>query len=323
MTSIVCRKTYQVMGGEFQFSCFPQAFLSKQDVYDLFDEAYNEVKRIEEKFTDFHPSYFNRINQNAGISPVDIDDETLFLVRESQKVSEKCGGVFDISFASVGFPWRAAQRQNKVLDPQTIKKYSAFINYKNIEIDEKKKTIFLPHQEMKIGLGGIGKGYAVDQVYSFFIKKGLSNFYINGSGDIRVHSRVDAPRKWRIGIRNPLSSDPKKAVGVLQVAIGAIASSGGYIHNVGGDRFNNHIINPKTGTSAREVIASTVLANDALTADTTATVLMNLGKHEAIKYLNDHQFIGLIFTPEGKSYLSEKAIQHFGMDIKTPTNPDQ
>ncbi|RPJ79256.1 MAG: FAD:protein FMN transferase [Alphaproteobacteria bacterium] len=320
MSDIVCRKTYQIMGGEFQFSCFPQTFLSKQDVYELFDLAFAEVKRIEEKFTDFHSSYFSRINELAGVSPVSVDEETFYLIQESLRVSEMSNGVFDISFASIGHLWRLHKEKKQILEKKTIEDHLRFINYKLIQVNDTDKTVYLPYKEMKIGLGGIGKGYAVDQVYSLFIKKGLSNFYINGSGDIRVHSRVDAPRKWRIGIRNPLSKDPKKSVGVVQMDSGAIASSGGYIHNIDGDKFNNHIINPKTGTSATDVIASTVIAEDAITADTTATILMNLEIRRALEYLNDHHLNGVIFCNAGKSYLSDSAMKNFGMTIETRRN---
>lgn len=317
MSDIVCRKTYNIMGGEFQFSCFPQTFLSKIDVYEIFDLAYAEVKRIEEKFTDFHSSYFGRINELAGVSPVSVDDETFSLIQESLRVSEMSKGVFDISFASIGHLWRLHKDKNQVLDQKTIEDHLRFIDYKKIQTNLTDKSIYLPHKEMKIGLGGIGKGYAVDQVYSLFVKKGLSNFYINGSGDIRVHSRADAPRKWRIGIRNPLSKDPMKSVGVVQMDSGAIASSGGYIHNVNGDRFNNHIINPKTGTSATDIIASTVIAEDAITADTTATILMNLEISKALEYLNDQNLNGIIFSKAGQSYLSARALTNFGMSLET------
>lgn len=315
MSDIICKKKYQAMGGEFQFSCFPQTYLSKDDVYEIFDEAFQEVHRIEEKFTDFKPSYFNRINESAGVKPVVVDNETLELIIISQHISKNSVGIFDISFASIGHLWRASKSANQVLDQSIIDKQLNYINYQLIDIDQDEKTVYLPHKEMKIGLGGIGKGYAVDQVYHLFIKRGLSNFSVNGAGDLRVHSRADAPRKWRIGIRNPLSSDPKKSVGVVQLSSGAIASSGGYIHNVNGDKFNNHIINPKTGLSARHVIASTVIAEDAITADTTATILMNLTTTEAISYLNDKFLSGIIFCSQGKSYLSERALKNFGMPL--------
>lgn len=315
MSDLKCTKTYEVMGGEFQFSCFPQNFLSREEVFVLFDEAYREVKRIEEKYTDFSESYFNRINEQAGLKPVEVDEETIHLIKESLKVSNLSSGVFDISFASVGHLWRASKNEGKTLSKEVIESQRPFINYQLIQLDFEAKTVFLPHSQMKIGLGGIGKGYAVDQVYNLFIKRGLYNFYINGSGDIRVHSRADAPRKWRIGIRNPLSADPAKSVGVIQMDSGAVASSGGYIHNVNGDRFNNHIINPKTGVSAQDVIASTVIADDAITADTTATILMNLSKQEAVDYLNKLNLSGFVFCKEGRSYLSERAMKNFGMPV--------
>lgn len=304
------------MGGEFEFSCFPQNFLSKKEVYSLFDEASLEVKRIEEKFTDFKPSYFNRINDEAGKKPVEVDEETLFLVNESNKISTLSAGVFDISFASIGHLWRASKDEGEPLAKEIIKDRLKYINYKLIEINEKKKTIYLPFSEMKIGLGGIGKGYAVDQVYGLFVKRGLYNFYINGAGDIRVHSRPDAPRKWRVGIRNPLSKDASKSVGVIQMHSGAVASSGGYVHNVNGDTKNHHILNPFTGFSEGNVIASTVLAETALIADTTATILMNLEVAAAIDYLNQQELIGLVFSFEGKSYLSKMALEHFGNPLE-------
>ena len=315
MKDLICSRNYQVMGGEFQFLCFPQNYFSKEDVYKIFDEAYDEVKRIEVKFTDFKPSLFNEINKFAGIRPVSVDDETMFLIKESIEVSDRSQGTFDISFASVGHLWRAYKAENKVLAQETINQYLKFIDYKLIQIDEIKKTVYLPHSQMKIGLGGIGKGYSVDQVFNYFIKKGLYNFYINGAGDIRVHSRADAPRKWRIGIRNPLSEDASKSVGIIQMAEGAIASSGGYIHNVNGDKFNHHIINPKTGLSNREVIASTVIADNAITADVTATILMNMGKIKAIEYLNEQNLSGLVFCSEGRSYLSDRALKNFGFSL--------
>ena len=315
MKDIICSRNYKVMGGEFQFLCFPQNFLSKEDVYQIFDEAFKEVKRIEEKFTDFCPSHFNEINKFAGIKPVSVDSETISLIKESIVVSKISQGTFDISFASIGHLWREEKEKGLTLTQQAIKNNLKFIDYNLIQIDEVKKTVYLPYPQMKIGLGGIGKGYAVDQVFKYFIKKGLYNFYINGAGDIRVHSRLDAPRKWRIGIRNPMSSDAKKSVGVIQMSEGAIASSGGYIHNVNGDHFNHHIIHPKTGFSNRDVISSTVIAKDAITADTTATILMNMSKSEAVNYLNEHNLLGLVFCKEGQSYLSNKALKNFGLSI--------
>ncbi|NOT80303.1 MAG: FAD:protein FMN transferase [Bacteriovoracaceae bacterium] len=316
MSSTKCKETIKAMGGEFQWSCFPQTYLSKKDVELIFDQARAEVKRIEDKFTDFKPSYFNRINEMAGISPVQVDLETITLIKKAREFSDFSDGIFDISFASVGHLWRQAKDKGNILDKEIIKSQLKFINYKEVIIDEEKLTVFLPFVQMRIGLGGIGKGYAVDRVYDLFLKQGLTNFMVNGAGDIRVHSRADAPRQWRVSVRNPLSKDPSKSVGVIQLSDGAIASSGGYIHNVKGDQFNHHIIHPKTGVSAPSVIASTVLAENAIVADVTATILMNLSGLDSVKYLDKMNLNGFVYEADGKCYLSKKSLMNFGMPLE-------
>lgn len=306
MRDYICRKKFEAMGGEFEFSCFPQNFKTMEEVYLLFDRGMDEVKRIQEKFTDHKPSYFNRINESAGISPTKVDQETISLLNMAIDASKKSDGLFDISFAVLGQIWREGG-----LTPEVIEEKRPFINYQMIEIDEESNEVYLPHKEMRLGLGGIGKGYAIDCVYDLFQKEGLYNFFINGAGDIRVHARADAPRAWKIAIRNPLSVNSAKSIGVIELRNGAVASSGGYIHNIDGDLFNNHIINPKTGKSSDEIIATTVLAEDAISADLTATILMLLDLQRGLLYLDHHNLSGIIIDKTGRSHLSKRAMSQF------------
>ena len=173
---------------------------------------------------------------------------------------------------------------------------------------------------MKIGLGGIGKGYAVDRVFDLLKSKGLYNFYVNGSGDIRVHSHVMAERPWKIGIRNPFSKDMTKSIGIIQLREGSIASSGGYIHKIDNKKFtDHHILNPKKGFSEENLIAVTVIDKEMVAADTTATILMNLSSHEAVAYLNQYKLMGFVIDSSGKTSLSNKALKSFGVPIRHKT----
>lgn len=307
--------SFKAMGGEFQLMCFPQSHISREEVTNIFKKAQLEVQRIEEKFTDFKDSAFNEINKFAGKKPVAVDKEIWNLVRKANQIAKNSNGIFDISFASVGHMWRKAKAQGRTLSFLERQQGLALIDYRKIRMNRLTKTIFLPHEDMRIGLGGIGKGYAVDRVFELLKHEGLSNFYVNGSGDIRVHSHESAPRPWRIGIRNPLSKDSSKSIGVLQLTNGSVASSGGYIqfnpHEK--ERADHHIINPRDGLSGNELIASTVLAEDTITADTTATILMNLDTREAISYLDKLSLLGFVIDNTGKTHLSELAIKSFGI----------
>lgn len=306
---------FKAMGGEFRLMCFPQNFHSEVDVQKIFSLAEREVNRIEEKFTDFKDSPFNEINRYAGIRAVEVDGEIFDLIKKSIEVSIDSDGIFDISYASLGHLWREARSKGRVLTQLEKIEATKFIDFKKIQLNEKEKTVFLPFKKMKIGLGGIGKGYAVDKVFELLSLKGLYNFYVNGAGDIRVNSHLEAPRPWKIGIRNPLSNDPGKSMGVIQLKEGSVSSSGGYIQNnknITG-KMDHHILDPKLGESAQDLISSTVFGEDAILSDTAATILMNLSATKAVKYLNKRKLFGFVVDKSGKSHLSDKAINSFGL----------
>lgn len=295
--------------------CYPQLFYDQKEVQKIFGEAEQEVHRIENKLTDFRPSPFNLINENAGKSPVPVDKEIFDLIKKSIDFSISSKGVFDISFATLGHLWRKQQKIGQSLDSKIVEKLKKYIDYRQIILNEKERSVFLPFPEMKIGLGGLGKGYAVDQVYEFLVKHGLQNFYVEGSGDIRVHSSPTAPRKWRVSVRNPFSSDSSKSMGVIQLGHGAVATSGGYIHRVKSksNKLDHHIIHPKMGESTQQLISVTILAVDAITADSLGTIMMNYSGRDAISELDKKGLIGFVVTREGKCLLSKKAYSHFGM----------
>ena len=306
---------FKAMGGEFRLLCFPQSYHSREDVTALFTKAQEEVLRIEEKMTDFKESPFNKINQYAGITPVAVDKELWNIINKSLDISKKSNGLFDISYASIGHPWREKKDTGKKMPSLEREKLKRFINYKKIKLNKKKQTVFLPHKKMKIGLGGIGKGYAVDRVFNLLKNEGIYNFYVNGSGDIRVHSHANAPRPWKIGIRNPFSKDSTKSVGIIQLRRGSIASSGGYIQKIDNKKFtDHHILNPHKGFSEDHLISATVIDDDMVSADTTATILINLSSSQAIAYLDKSNLTGVVIDSSGKTHLSKKALKGFGLE---------
>lgn len=313
-SSIRLSHRFKALGGEFQLLCFPQSYQSKKQVTEIFEEAKKEVNRIESKFTDFKDSPFNEINKYAGIRPVEVDNEILSLIKKSIDISKRSNGAFDISYASVGHLWRKAKSENRSLSPLERAETQNYIDYKKIKINELESTVYLPHERMKIGLGGIGKGYAVDRVFELLKSKGIYNFYVNGSGDIRVHSHSDAPRPWRIGIKNPFSRDIERSVGYLRLRDGSVASSGSYVHynKVEESYSDHHILNPESGKSKKELIATTVVADTALEADTTATILMNYSSRKAVSYLDKQKLLGFVIDMTGRTHLSAKAVQSFG-----------
>lgn len=305
---------FKAMGGEFQLFSYLKSY-SNEKAEKIFALVEKEVIRIENKFTDFRESPFQMINEKAGRERVFVDEEIFNLVKRSLDFSIKTNGIFDISFASVGHLWREAKRSNKRLGYLDRIVASRLIDYKKIELDENNLSIFLPHPKMRISLGGIGKGYAIDRAYKILKEFGFANFYVNGAGDIRVHSEANAPRKWRFGIQNPLAHDFDKKIGVIQISQGSISSSGGYAarNNLNGDTRDHHIISPRSGISNRKVIATTVYTPTAIESDVYATSLMNMKPDEGLSFMEKEQLAGMIVTDEGRCLLSKKALKNFGI----------
>jgi len=298
------------MGGNWEVQCFPRNKFERDHFNTLIHDGFKEIVRIENLLTDFKPSPFMKINDFAGEKPVKVTSEIYELINESIAISKETQGLFDISYATVGHYWRQCKKKGVLPDEKVLKELSNVIDYRNIELDENEETVFLPHPFMRIGLGGIGKGYGVDRLFDFLRKKGLVNFMVNGSGDIRVHSLSSAPRKWKVGIRNPFNPDPSIKCGMLCIDNGAVATSGDYINTIKSEeRKSHHIIRPSDGKSSNGIVSSTIWSDSAILADTMATSLMLMDIDEAIAFSNVRGLFSLLIDQSGKVHLSRKAMQ--------------
>lgn len=293
------------MGGNFVYKAYPQSLYKKEEVKALFRSAHEEVKRIEEKFTEFHDSIITRINKNAGKEVSEIDDELLFLLSESERFFERSSGLFDPTYASYLIPWR-----DHTLGFFEKIKLRALVNFKKVKIDKEKKTIFLPYKDQRIGLGGIGKGYAVDRAFEILKEKGLVNFSVNGSGDMRVHSNPDAPRAWKVGIRNPFAKDPQQSAGLVQIHNGSVSTSGSYIQKKGEDSSNHHIIN-RYKDKSRHPISCTIIGESCMESDVWATIAMTQEIDDTLALLNKEGLYGILIDREGQSHLTNIAMRAF------------
>lgn len=305
----------QAMGGTFTYKVFPQSSLGKNDVAELIRFAHSEVQRIEGKFTEFHPSIIENINDLAGIEECVVDRETMELILQSKKYHEVSQGLFDITYSSRNKLWRDNKGAKLgLIDRLELK---SLVDFSKVKIDLKKSTIYLPYKKMRIGLGGIGKGYAVDRAYEILLKEGLVNFSVNGSGDMRVHSHEQAPRSWKIGIRNPFNSDPNVSAGLVQLRMGSVSTSGSYIQNFNDDQANNqtrtnhhiHIKNPQFKTPPP--LSCTVLTEKCIDSDVWATIAMSMDVQQGISLLEKNHLAAIIIDAQGSTSLTSKAIDYF------------
>lgn len=190
--------------------------------------AIAEIKRIERLFTTFdEQSQTNQINKQAGIAPVKVDVEVYQLIARALRISAITDGAFDLTYGSVDKRlWNFDRTMTSLPSKEMAQLMVRLINYKNIILDPENCTVMLREKGMRIGFGGIGKGYAAEMAKALLKKEGVTSGIINASGDLTTWGTQPNGKLWTIGIVNP---DQKNSpFSCLDVTDLAVATSGNY-----------------------------------------------------------------------------------------------
>lgn len=242
-----------------------------------------EMQRINQLMSPYiEDSELSRINQSAAIQPVAVSKELFDLIALSVGLSEETNGAFDITFASVGYLYD--YRQGKRPDKATIDALKDAINYRHIELDESSQTVYFSHPKVKIDLGGIAKGHAVDNALAILARQGIAHALVTAGGDTGLLGDRRG-RPWMVGIRDPDSQD-KQAV-VLPLENTAMSTSGDYerYFEEDGKRYH-HILSPKSGESVYEVQSVTIVGPRSTLNDGLSTAVFVLGVQQGMDLIN-------------------------------------
>jgi len=274
---------------------------------DSIEAGIEEIKRIEKLLTTFaDDSETNLVNRNAGIKPVAVSRETFNLVQRSIKISEVTQGAFDITYGSIDKRlWNFDVSMTSLPDRDTAKQMVRLINYKNVVLDEQECTIFLREEGMRIGFGGIGKGYAADRAKYIMKQMGVESGVVNASGDLSAWGLQPNGQPWTVGIVNP---DAKHEIfSYLVISDIAVATSGNYEKYVmiGGKKYS-HTINPRTGLPVTGIKSVTIITMHAEVADAMATPVMIMGISTGLDLINQMNGIeAIIIDDDNKLYTSK------------------
>lgn len=304
---------HQAMGGTFTYRAYPQTHLHPDEVRKLFIEAHQEVLRIQDKYTEFHQSFLTHINEQAFHTPIALDDESWFLFEKARDFFQRSEGVFDITFAGYAKVWRKALKEGRTLSEKEKKALRVQVDFRNVILDKAEQTISFKKKETRISLGGLGKGYAVDRAFDFLRTKAMVNFSVNGSGDMRVHASQEAPRPWRIGIRNPFAKDPNQSAGMVQLRNGGVSTSGSYIQKNKSDDSgrDHHVLNFYEDLTTPPPVSVTIISDTAMESDVWATILLAVDTPKAYQIMKEQDLYGILIDKEGKTLLSPKALTNF------------
>jgi thiamine biosynthesis lipoprotein len=243
-----------------------------------FDAVFAEFDRLEAILTVWRrDSEIVRLNAAAGEHPVMVSPEVIEVLTIARQVSDWTDGTFDVTFGALADLWKFDHDQdNTIPDPALVRARLPLVDYRAIEIDPEARTVFLRRKGMRVHLGGIGKGYAVDRAVAIVRQHGIGNFMIQAGGDLYVGGLKDG-RPWRLGIRDP-RGPANKSFATLDLSDGTFSTSGDYERYFMKDgRRYHHILDLRRGEPARECRSVTLVSDRAVLADALAKGVFILG----------------------------------------------
>lgn len=276
---------------------------SAEDGLAVVEDAFDEVTRIEELMSTYiESSEISQINRAAAEAPVAAGDELIQLILRSLDISMLTRGAFDITYDSVGQYYDFRERQRP--DAETIEEELKRIDYRLVEVDRLAGTVRFLAPGVRINLGGIAKGYAVERAVSLLRSRGIRHAIVTAGGDSRLlGDRLGQP--FMVGIRDPRKDD--EVALTIPLEDEAISTSGDYerYFEEDGQRYH-HIIEPATGLPASGVHSATIVGPDAVLTDALSTAVFVLGVEQGLTLISTlPDYEGIVIDADGRLFYSD------------------
>ena len=297
-------------------------------------EAFGLIDRLEDQMTVYRSeSEISQLNESAHRLPVCVESGLFELLQLAVRLYRETGGAFDMTSGQLTKLWQFDRRAGKMPSPEQIESTLRRVGSEQIELNPVQQTVFFQQQGVSINLGGIGKGYAIDQVAQLLLDAGIEDFTIHGGQSsvlARGGSKLTSENggetndsvSWTIGISHPVL--PAVRLAEVHLHNQALGTSGtarqGFFFQ--GKRYG-HIIDPRTGWPANHILSSTVITDSAARADALATAFFVMTVEQIADYCQQHPEVAAVLIrfpePPKQAGNAKVAITTFNVDDRMLT----
>lgn len=276
--------------------------------------AFDRVRQLNSILSDYDSeSELSRLSRTAGSGmTVRLSTELFTVLAASQKLAQKTQGAFDVTVGPLVKLWRRARRSGKLPEEEKLTQAGESVGYRWLELEDDPPAALLKQSDMRLDLGGIAKGYAADEALAVLARHGITRAMIDAGGDLAVGAPPPEKDGWRIGVA-PLKADarPSRYLSVHHCGVATSGDAFQYVE-IDGHR-HSHILDPRTGLGLTTRSSVTVIAPDAMTADSLASALSVLGPQASKKLIADRAKTEFLFVARRKD----------GLEIITSAGFDQ
>jgi len=248
------------------------------------EAAFAEITKVDEVMSDYKDdSEISEVNRDGFKRAVRVSESTYQVLERSVEFSRRTGGAFDVTVGPLVDLWHLAETANVLPSEAELQRACSKVGYGLLILDANEMSVRFAVEGMRVDLGGIGKGYAIDRAVEAMQKAGALGGMVEIGGDIRCFGAPPVGKeRWRIGLQDSRRVDEDISEGkvllVLELTDAAVATSGNYqrFAVIQGRRYS-HILDAKTGLTSEELTSVTVISQDALEADALATAVSMMG----------------------------------------------
>jgi len=273
--------------------------------------AFARIRQLNDALSDYDAdSELSRLSRTSGEGrAVPVSEDLWLILHRSQALAARTGGAFDVTIGPCVSLWRKARREKKFPRSDLLAEARAASGWQKLRLHPRTRAAELLVPNMKLDLGGIAKGYAVDEALKVLSDRGLTRALVSGGGDMAAGDPPPGKRGWRIALAWLDATNALPPQFVLLARSGLATSGDAFQHvEIGGLRYS-HIIDPRTGLGLTDHSLVTVIARDCTTADSLATAVSVLGPDEGLKLLEA--------TPGAAGRIVRKP----GLQMETRTSP--
>lgn len=245
------------------------------------------------------------INQNAGVGYVQVSQETFDLISVAKTMSEKSGGLFDVTIAPLTSLWGIPSGNTQVPSQEAIDKAKALVDYRDILLDEENTAVMLRREGQALDLGGIAKGMASDMVREIYTDQKVASADISLGGNVLVIGKNPSGKDFSIGIRDPRGT-ANEYIAAITLENKVAATTGDYerYFEQDGKRYH-HVIDPRTGYPCEtDLIQATAVCENGMMADFLSTTLFMMGRDAVLQYADNDVFDFIIIDRDKNVYVS-------------------
>ncbi|RKY08228.1 MAG: FAD:protein FMN transferase [Planctomycetota bacterium] len=266
------------------------------------EAAFSRLERVDEVMSDYKAdSQLSQINRDAFKEPIPVDDDLFKVLEIAVEYSRQTGGAFDVTVGPEVELWRKAEETHALPPEAELAQARSKVGFEKLILEARSQTVRFEVDGMRLDLGGIAKGYAIDLAVEAMQRAGAIGGLIDVGGDVRCFGPpADDRESWLVGLQNPTADD--RLLLVLKLRDMAVATSGSYrrFAEIDGKKYS-HVINPAAGSTADELISVSIVARTATAADALATAVSVLGRGKGLELIDSLAETEAFLVPAGET----------------------